>query len=409
MVNTSTATTNFNQQVQTLINKRLEELMRAPKPHLLPGNFLPATHKPGSNATMRFLNIPDVTVNDAELAASIVQVEGVPNAAAALAFGYEEFTTRQRMKTLGFTDVALLESPLRLMAEGADRLAEYVMALADRVAANKIVTGVNVIYAGAGKTSTAGLAAGDVLTGALSKKAVALLEAGSVPTFPDGFYRGIIHPYAKYDLMSDTAVGGWIDANRYAGSQALFAGELGSYGSVRYISSPNAAVKVDAGTTQSGGNVTGVATTNVITTAAAHGFAVGDRVRFPTLTGGTGLTAATQIYFIIAGSLTATTFKVSLTSGGAEVDFTSDITAGTVGKVINVYSTTIFGPRFFAVGDFGNNETFVTPPGGHDDPGRQSALITWKGWMDAVIIGEGANATNVSPPRYIRVESVASI
>ena len=76
---------------------------------------------------------------------------------------------------------------------------------------------------------------------------------------------------------------------------------------------------------------------------------------------------------------------------------------------IDVYSTTIFGPRFFAVGDFGNNETFVTPPGGHDDPGHQSALITWKGWMDCVIIGEGTSATNVSDPRYIRIESASSI
>ena len=46
---------------------------------------------------------------------------------------------------------------------------------------------------------------------------------------------------------------------------------------------------------------------------------------------------------------------------------------------------------------------------GHDDPGHQSALITWKGWVDCVIIGEGDNADDASDPRYIRIESASSI
>ena len=67
------------------------------------------------------------------------------------------------------------------------------------------------------------------------------------------------------------------------------------------------------------------------------------------------------------------------------------------------------GPEFFAIGDWGNNETFLIPPGGHDDPGHQSALITWKGWVDCMIIGEGTSATNVSDNRYYRIESASSI
>lgn len=323
---TSTATTNFDKTVQLLIRKKLEELLRAPLPHLLPDNFEHAEHVSGSNGTMRFLNYPDLVVDAAEVTASLVVTEGVPNDTDDLVIGYEEFTTRQRMKTLRFTDVAMLKSPQRLFAIGAERLARYVMELADKIAADKIVTGTNVIYAGTGNAATADVAAGDVLLSSDIKKGVALLEGGNVPRFGGDSYRGILHPYVKFDVELDDDAGGWIDANRYAGADALFSGELGKYAGVRFMSSSKAAIKDNAGT-------------------------------------------------------------------GA----------------IDVYSTTIFGPRFFALGDFGNNETYVTPPGGHDDPGHQSALISWKGWLDCVILGEGTSATNVTDPRYIRIESASSL
>lgn len=325
-VGTDTATTNFDKTVQTLIRRKLEELLRAPLPHLSAGNFEPATHVEGSNGTMRFLNYPDITVDDAEVAASLVVTEGLPNAADELVIGYEEFSTRQRMKTLAFSDVAMLKNPNRLFAIGADRLARYVMELADKIAANKIVTGTNVIYSGTSNVATSGVAAGDVLLSSEIKRAVALLEGGNVPRFEGDSYRGILHPYVKFDVELDDDAGGWIDAQRYASPDNFLSGELGKYAGVRFMSSSKAAVKAGQGTAS-----------------------------------------------------------------------------------IDVYSTTIFGPRFFAVGDFANNETFVTPPGGHDDPGHQSALITWKGWMDCVIIGEGTSATNVSDPRYIRIESASSI
>ena len=322
----STATTNFNKTVQELIRAKLEELLRAPLPHLLPDNFEKVEFVAGTNATGRFLNYPDLDVDAAEAAASLVVTEGEPNDTDTLPIGYEEFTIRQRMKTLRFTDVALLESKNALFATGAERLARYVMVLGDFIASAMIVTGTNAIYSGTGNTDTDEVAAGDVLLSSDIKKAVALLEGGNVPRFGGDTYRGIIHPYVKFDVELDDDAGGWIDASRYAGSGQLFSGELGKYAGVRFMSSSKAAVKVGQGTSS-----------------------------------------------------------------------------------IDVYSTTIFGPRFFAIGDWGNNATYVTPPGGHSDPGHQSALITWKGWLDAVIIGEGASATNVSDPRYIRVESASSL
>lgn len=317
---------NFDKTVQVLINLKLEELLRAPKPHLLPGNFIKATFKTGTNGTMRFLNIPDLTVDDAEITASEVQTEGEPNDTAKLAQGYEEFTTVQRMKSLKVTDVALLESPLELASKNAERLAEYVLKLADRIAANVILSGTNVIYSGTSNSATNQVASGDVLISLDIKKAVALLEDGSVPRFGDDSYRGIMAPFVKFDVETDDDTGGWLDAAKYAGADRLFSGELGKYAGVRFMVSSNAGKKVAQGT----------------------------------------------------GS-------------------------------IDVYSTVIFGPEFFAMGDFGNNQTFVTPPGGHDDPGHQSAIFTWKGWLAGMVVGEGTNASNVSDPRYIRIESASSL
>jgi len=71
--------------------------------------------------------------------------------------------------------------------------------------------------------------------------------------------------------------------------------------------------------------ITGVAATNVITTSAAHGLAVGDRIYISSVTGGTGL--AVGGYFVLTVP-SSTTLTLSSTSGGSVLDFTTDITAG---------------------------------------------------------------------------------
>lgn len=411
MAQTSSATTNFTNMLRPLIAAKLQELLRQGLPHLLPENFIKATHVAGSTGTMRYTNIPDIPVDDTELAASLVVAEGSPNTAAALAFGNEEFATRQRMKTLSFTDVALLESPQKLLVEGADRLARYVLELGDRIAANKVGAGTNVMFSGVG-FNRATILPTEVLNGADVKEAVARLRNANVPTFSDGYYRCILDASVQLDFMLDVTVGGWIDANRYAGSTALFEGEIGRYAGVRFVVS-SAAFKAAAvvGPTIAGAAAAIVASTDVYTSTNPHLLVTGQRVKLTSVTGGTGLVQGTTYFVIVTG---ANTYKFATTlanaKAGTNIDVTADSSAQVQNYIQDIHSTTIFGPRFFAIGDWGNNETFLTPPGGHDDPGHQSALMTWKGWMDASVIGEGTSpAGTVSPPRYIRIESAASL
>lgn len=66
-----------------------------------------------------------------------------------------------------------------------------------------------------------------------------------------------------------------------------------------------------------------------IVDCTGHGFSNGDPIVFTALTGGTGVTAG-QVYWVIAANLTADDFQFSAEPGGTAVDFTADMTAGTV-------------------------------------------------------------------------------
>jgi len=70
---------------------------------------------------------------------------------------------------------------------------------------------------------------------------------------------------------------------------------------------------------------------DIIDTSAAHGLAVGDAVKFTSLTGGAGLVVGT-LYYVVSASFAAQTFRVAANKGGTPIDFTTNITAGVVVK-----------------------------------------------------------------------------
>jgi hypothetical protein len=95
--------------------------------------------------------------------------------------------------------------------------------------------------------------------------------------------------------------------------------------------------RVVGSVSEPGKAVTGVASTDLFT-SAGHGYLIGDRVRFSGLTGGAGITAGLDL-FVIASGFTANTFRVSTTKLGATIDVTTDLTAGTVSRRRDNYST----------------------------------------------------------------------
>lgn len=75
--------------------------------------------------------------------------------------------------------------------------------------------------------------------------------------------------------------------------------------------------------------ITGTEATNTIN-HAGHTFNNNDPIVFPSLTGGAGLVAGTT--YFVRNAVAGVSYEVSATTGGASINFTTDISAGTVGR-----------------------------------------------------------------------------
>lgn len=245
MTTTNTSTTNFNQTVQTLIRKTLEEELLPTLPHLRDG-FIKATFVKGTNSTMRFLRVPysTPTTNNGTVTPGTAPwlTEGVSPPAKALAFGYEEFTAYQAGQRWELTDVALMESPIDLAAKASEVVARDAAETADEYVGRILAAGTNVLYAGAGNIARTDVGATDVLTGSLVRRGVQSNKADSIPMFPDGGYHAIIHPAAVFDFEEDDDIGGWLSIGNYTTPDGILNGELGKYAGVRFFESARARV-----------------------------------------------------------------------------------------------------------------------------------------------------------------------
>lgn len=246
MTTTNLSTSNFSKFVQELIRKELEDELRPTLPHLEPGAFIKAAFVKGSNNTMRFLRMPDlsVTTNSGTIAAGTPPwlTEGTAPSAEALSFGYEEFSAGQAGRRVEITDLAMDGNPIDLASKAAEKVALNARQTIDEFVGRKLAAGTNVIYAGTGNAARTDLTATDVVTGRFLRRAKQTMVGDLIPKFGDGTYHAIVHPDVVFDIEDDTDIGGWIDASRYAGSMPLLSGELGKYAGIRFVESANARV-----------------------------------------------------------------------------------------------------------------------------------------------------------------------
>ena len=118
----------------------------------------------------------------------------------------------------------------------------------DSVTRDILVGGTNVIYAP--KTvdgvetvviSRKSLDKTCLLTPKLFLRAAAQLRAMNADPIGDS-YVAIIHPYAAYDLMQDPA---WVDWHKYADPEAMYNGEIGKIGNIRFVETSEAKIWKD--------------------------------------------------------------------------------------------------------------------------------------------------------------------
>ena len=227
----TTGKTNFSGTITTMIVKQIADNLRdnlvwfnAVDP--LISNLIKGTDQ------ARFVAYGDLTVDD-----SAVVAEGSPNDTVDLAVGYQTMTVSQRMRTLSVTDVALDKSPHDLIAVAAERVSRNAAAVVDYVISKAAQDStLSSLFANA-VTSRAGLDTGDAISANEVRRVVGILKSRNVMPFPDGFYRAIISPLAVVDFQKDTAVGGWLEASKYAAPGQLLNGEMGRVAGCRFVES----------------------------------------------------------------------------------------------------------------------------------------------------------------------------
>ena len=143
------------------------------------------------------------------------------------------------------TDMLNLTAYDNNMQEVMKLLASQAGQVSDKITRDILAAGTNVSYADHGNDGNderTDLGADDVLTIEDIKKAVRKLKRVNAKTI-SGNYVAIVHPDVAYDLMQDSE---WIDANQYAGSGAIFNGEIGKMYGVRFVETTMAKIWKDS-------------------------------------------------------------------------------------------------------------------------------------------------------------------
>ena len=214
-----TVTTNFDKTLTAYINKYIEENLRPATRWMVPGSFIKGTIIEGTDL-IRHIAYGDLPVQD-----SLIAVEGDPPEVEPLTIGYDEYAAAQRGRIVGVNDVSLKMSPHELLTTASERVGNDAIRTVDRSIATAVLAGTGLTLTVAG----VGLAASDI------RRWVAQMKAAEIPTFSDGFYVCMIHPNVVFDLQGDTAIGGWIEASKYADPSRLLNGEVGRMYGMRFV------------------------------------------------------------------------------------------------------------------------------------------------------------------------------
>ena len=142
---------------------------------------------------------------------------------------------------ISLSDVLLLTAIDNNLTEAVVLLGDQSGRTLDTITREVINGGTNVLYAPAGTTpvtTRAGIKANSLMSLQLIMKAAAILKGANTVPF-DKSYVAIVHPYVAYDLMQDEK---WEEWNKYTNAEAMYEGELGRIGNVRFVESTEAKI-----------------------------------------------------------------------------------------------------------------------------------------------------------------------
>ena len=147
---------------------------------------------------------------------------------------YGAYTRVSDVLTLTAVDNQIAEANVLLGNQAGETL--------DTITREVLVGGKNVQYAG-GVSARSALGADNKLTVEECFKAARFLKTQKAKKI-NGYFVAIIHPDVAYDLMRSAE---WVSANQYAGSTALFEGEIGRMAGIRFVETTEAKIFEKAG------------------------------------------------------------------------------------------------------------------------------------------------------------------
>ncbi len=155
-----------------------------------------------------------------------------------------DMTSTQVSATLAEYGNSVAVSTLFKLTSLDENLAEHVDVMGtnagetvDKLINNELSANATAQLAAAALSS---IAATDVLSGAMIRKAVRTLKDNKAQKFDGGVFRGIAQPHTSYDLMANSE---WLDANRYTTSDAIKNGVIGKIAGVEFVESNNSSTE----------------------------------------------------------------------------------------------------------------------------------------------------------------------
>lgn len=318
-------------------------------------------------------------------------VEGVTPDGQNLSVTEIEAKPKQYGDFVAYTDYLDMTAIDPVVTETVTLIGDQAGITCDTIVRDEINTGTNVGYASkvVGNVETPVYSRADLdATAAFSvdtiEKAVTELRAQNAPTFEDGRYVVICHPYALYDLRKDKR---WIDAQQFtANVTKIYEGEAGIFGGARIVTTTEAKIFAGADLSATSRNLTaasasGTGNTTVTVSQAIDANALAGRF---VLIGGKRYEVASNT------AQGVVTLKSALTSAVAQGDTIYPGEGGANG--IGVFSCLFLGKNAYGVTEIGGGgmRTIIKPlgSGGSSDPLEQRATIGWKALLTAKILVE---------------------
>ena len=158
----------------------------------------------------------------------------------AITWGSNSFSTgaAQYGVLVQVTDLLVRNSAIEVIQNASKEVQFALARMVDTALQTVVNAGTNgVIYSG-GKTTRAGLGAGDIIAQSDLVRGVTLMRssnAAGMKPMSGVNYGCIIHPTVSGDVMSNTATGSWIDAARYTDPQQITDGKLAGYRGLKFL------------------------------------------------------------------------------------------------------------------------------------------------------------------------------